>query len=604
MRELMEDNVSKIKDRVDVVDLIGGYLRLKKAGVNFKAPCPFHNEKSASFFVSPERQIWHCFGCNLGGDIFEFVKQIEGVEFPEALRTLAGRAGIELSYIPREHRDQKAKLYEINELATKFFEKQLEGSNAGAQASKYLKDRGITEDSIKRFRLGYAPDVWDGLSTFLARKYENKEIEDAGLLIKKDNGTGVFDRFRSRIMFPIADANGQVVGFTGRVFGRLAKKEDVGKYVNTPQTAIYDKSRILYGLDKARLDIRRSNRCIVVEGNTDVIMSHQVGVNNVVASSGTALTDGHLRIIKRYTDTLDLCFDTDDAGDAAGERGVGLALAHGFNVNMLTIDDPNFKDPADYIKQHNFGWEEYAKKVKPFLEFYFEKMKNKFDIATAHGKKLFTKNILPMVAAIASKVEQAHWVGETAQILRVKEDVISEELANTKPISEFIPMTKDKESDESPIEKPEQERFDMLEESLLGLIMRLPSLRTTINSEYQAFLSPQFIRILRRIDPKDAGNGKNMINQLTSGDEDENNGKLSIEFAYLKSQELWAEFEDKKLEIECNKLLNYIKRRNILSQLEGLEYDIRSAERGKDQERIDILLIEFSKLSKEIGQIR
>lgn len=311
----MSSIVDQIKDRVDIIDLISGYLKLQKSGINYKARCPFHNEKTASFFVSPERQIWHCFGCSAGGDIFGFVKQIEGIEFADALRMLAARAGVELhrqSPEYQQYQTAKTKLYEICALATRFFEKQLRESVAGKKALDYLRDRGLTDESIKNFRLGYAPESWNALGEFLERNYDSKDVFDAGLAVKKEN-SGYYDRFRSRIMFPIFDLNGQVVGFSGRIFGEPAKDAEAAKYVNTPQTAIYDKSRVLYGLDKAKLDIRRKNKCLVVEGNIDVIMSYQAGAANVVASSGTALTDGHLKIIKRYTDNLDLCFDADSA---------------------------------------------------------------------------------------------------------------------------------------------------------------------------------------------------------------------------------------------------------------------------------------------------
>ena len=311
----MKDNVSKIKDRLDVVDVISGYLKLQKAGMNFKARCPFHNEKTPSFVVSPERQVWHCFGCSKGGDIFSFIQDIEGVEFPEALRVLAAKAGIELDSFNPAIKDDKARLYEVCETATKFFEKQFH-SNIGKLALEYLKNRGVVDSTIQEFRLGFAPNDWNALGTFLKNcGYSENEIVEAGLAIKRNDGSGVYDRFRSRITFPIFDLNGQVVGFTGRIFAEsseaLAKEEGQAKYINTPQTRIYDKGRILYGLNKAKMDIKQTDRCVLVEGNMDALMSYQAGVKNVVASSGTALTLNHLTLLHRYTTNLDFCFDTD-----------------------------------------------------------------------------------------------------------------------------------------------------------------------------------------------------------------------------------------------------------------------------------------------------
>src|SRR3989344_570416 len=389
----MEDNVSKIKDRLDVVDVISGYLKLQKTGINFKARCPFHNEKTPSFVVSPERQVWHCFGCSKGGDIFSFIQEIEGVEFIEALRILATKAGIELDVSARGGsafggKDDKTKLYEVCEAATKFFEKQF-SSNTGKLALDYLKNRGVTDSTIKEFRLGFAPNDWNALGTFLKNcSYSENEIVEAGLAIKRTNDQqlttndkGIYDRFRSRIMFPISDLNGRIVGFTGRIFeegssvvGRKSSV-DVAKYINTPQTKIYDKGKILYGLNKAKMDIKQTDQCILVEGNMDALMSYQAGVKNVVASSGTALTSSHLILLHRYTTNLGFCFDTDQAGAMATKRGIGLALSQGFNIKVVEINDKECKDPADLVRKNSDSWSKAVGQAKPVMEFYFDKAK-------------------------------------------------------------------------------------------------------------------------------------------------------------------------------------------------------------------------------------
>ncbi len=595
----MSSIVDQIKDRVDIVDLISGYLKLQKSGINYKARCPFHNEKSASFFVSPERQIWHCFGCSAGGDVFGFVKQIEGIEFADALRILAARAGIELhrqSPEYREYQTARTKLYEICGLATRFFEKQLQGSETGRKALTYLRDRGLTDDSIKNFRIGYAPDSWNALGDFLQRNYNSKDIFDAGLAVKKDGG-GHYDRFRSRIMFPIADLNGQVVGFTGRVFGDLAKDAEAAKYVNTPQTAIYDKSRVLYGLDRAKLDIRRKNKCLVVEGNMDVIMSHQAGATNVLASSGTALTDGHLKIIKRYTDNLDLCFDADNAGTLATERGVDMALARGFNVGIVAIDEPELKDPADYVKKYGPKWSEHSEKSRPFLEFYFETAKKTLDITTALGKKLMAQKLLPFLASMVNKVEQAHWVSEIALSLKLKDDVLFQEIAVAKPKGLEV---QDEEPKRAEIQR---ENLNVPEEGLLALLIKKPDLVSEIQPEDEGFLSGQLMTLV-----KDArtsleeirGDDKKMMARLTSAAGPES--AMSLEFVYLKSQELWKDIKDEELAREFKKILGQIKRRKIVARLEDLEFDIKTAEKGRDKEKLATLTAEFSKISKQLTQ--
>lgn len=613
--------VDQIKDKVDIVDLISSYLKLQKSGMNYKARCPFHNEKTGSFFVSPERQIWHCFGCSLGGDIFGFVKQIEGIEFPEALRILAARAGVKLerqSPEYEEYQSAKTKLYEVCELAMRFFGKQLHESPIGKKALAYLHDRGLSDKSINDFYLGYAPNSWSSLYDFLTRKYSNKEIFDAGLIIKKDSGGASFakgygrpqyyDRFRSRIMFPIFDINGQVVGFTGRVFGELAQQDDVGKYVNSPQTAIYDKSRILYGLDKAKLDIRRSDKCLVVEGNMDVIMSHQAGAKHVVASSGTALTDGHLKIIKRYTDNLDLCFDSDSAGTMATDRGVDLALAKGFNVGIITIRPPageasesELKDPADYVKKYGEKWSEYTQKSKPFMDFYFETAKNSFDLATALGKKLFSQRLMPLLASMANKIEQSHWVSEIALVLKTKEEILYQDLFSAKSR-----VTEDR-IDSAGLPSVGQRltnSLDPSEETLLSLIIKKPELILKMKPENAEYLSVQFGELVRRIKPEEKSP---VMVQLTSAAEQTKGesaavvDSLHLEFVYLKSQEVWKDFKDHELEEEFEKLISQIKRRKISARLASLEYDIKEAEKDKNKKHLASLLEEFSKTSKGLG---
>ena len=590
--------VDQIKERLDIVDLISSYLKLQKSGINYKARCPFHNEKSGSFFVSPERQIWHCFGCGLGGDAFGFVKQIEGMEFPDALRVLATRVGVKLerqSPEYQEYQSAKTKLYEISELAARFFEKQLHQSAVGKTALAYLRDRGLADESIRDFRLGYAPDSWNALYNFLDRSFDGKEILSAGLIVKKDSG-GYFDRFRSRIMFPIFDINKQVVGFTGRVFGDLAKQDDIAKYVNTPQTAIYDKGRLLYGLEMAKLEMRRTDRCLVVEGNMDVIMSHQAGAKHAVASSGTALTDGHLKIIKRYTDNLDLCFDADSAGVMATDRGVDLALARGFNVGIVSLaGQAGLKDPADYVKVHGTKWAEYAVKSKPFMEFYFDFARKSYDVNTALGKKQFGQKLMPFLASMANKIEQAHWINEMALTLKTKEEILYQELSAVKSRIAETPATETP----APEQSLQTASLDPQEEALLSLIIKKPELVNKIKPESEEFLSDKFREIAQKIKPEQI---EPAISQLASASISAPLvSDLYLDFAYLGSEELWKDYPDHELDEEFDKLINQIKRRRVSVRLAELEYDIKSAEKESDKKRLSALMEEFSKISKQLS---
>jgi DNA primase len=421
--------IEEIKNRLDIVDVIGGYIKLQKAGVNYRALCPFHSEKKPSFFVSPTRQIWHCFGsCGEGGDIFKFIMKIEGVEFGDALRLLAKKAGIELKKEDPKIRTERERLYEICEITTEFFEKQLNESQTGQGAKKYLLDRGIQEESIKKWRLGYAPDVWQGLSDFLVGQgYNREEVVNAGLAIKSENK--YYDRFRSRIMFPIFDLSSQVIGFTGRVFN---KKEEIAKYVNTPSTVLYDKSCVLYGLNKARQAIRKQDKCILVEGQTDVIMSSQVGLENVVATSGTALTSYQLNILKRYTENLVTGFDMDLAGDSATKRGIDLAQSLGFNIKVIMM--PQDSDPADVAAKNPEDWKKMTENSKSILEFYFETTFARFDSKTVEGKKEISKILLPVLKRIPNRIEQSHWIQQLVKKLEVKEQDIETEIKNLQSI--------------------------------------------------------------------------------------------------------------------------------------------------------------------------
>src|SRR3990167_6840417 len=276
---MLDSQLEEIKNKLNVVDVVSGYIKLTKTGANYRGVCPFHSEKKPSFFVSPSRQIWKCFGCGKGGDIFEFIKDIDGVEFGDALKILADKAGVQLKRENIKLKTERQRLYEICELACSFFEKQLNAGAVGSKAKEYLLNRGITEESIKKWRLGYSPDTWQGLSDFLVSKgYNRDEIVKAGLAVKKeDSVSDSYDRFRGRIIFPVFDLNSQPVGFGARVFekpGDVGKSEEVAKYINTPQTLLYDKSGILYGLNNAKIAIRKKNQCVIAEGYTDAILCH------------------------------------------------------------------------------------------------------------------------------------------------------------------------------------------------------------------------------------------------------------------------------------------------------------------------------------------
>ena len=419
----------EIKARLDIAEFIRGYLRLEKAGVNFRALCPFHAEKTPSFFVSPARQTWHCFGgCGEGGDIFAFAMKMEGLDFPEALRLLAGRAGVVLAREDPRARSERRRLYDICEAAAEIFERRL---LLTPEPKEYLKSRGVEEGSVRSFRIGFAPAGWRFLVPALERKgFRPEEAERAGLAIRSDKDGSHYDRFRGRIMFPVNDANGRVVGFGGRVFQseiRNQKSEIAeAKYINTPQTPIYDKSRTLYGFDKAKSEIRTQNRAVAVEGYMDCVMSHQAGVPHTIAVSGTALTAQHLTTLRRLCDTLVCSFDADAAGDSATRRSLALGAQFGFARLIASI--PSGKDPADTVRASPEEWRLAVEHARPIMDFYFDKALREQDPSSADGKKKIAELILPLIREIPDEIQKSHWVMLLASRLKVPEQAVRNDL--------------------------------------------------------------------------------------------------------------------------------------------------------------------------------
>lgn len=471
---MIDSPIDEIKNKLDIVDVIGGYMKMQKAGRNYKASCPFHSEKTPSFMISPEKQMWHCFGCGKGGSIFDFVMEMEGIEFGDALKILAQKAGVELkkidSKLSAKWKTEKTQLYEICDLANRFFIKQLEESKTGKEMANYLVERRLNRDTIKDWQIGYAPSGWQSLFDFLnGCGYSEDNILKTGLSIKSEKaGNRSYDRFRNRIIFPIKDINGLIVGFTGR---ENPKNPDsrMGKYINTPNTSIYDKSSILYGLDKAKMDIRKNDLCVLVEGQTDVIMSHQAGFKNVIASSGTALTEQQLRIIKRYTENLATAFDMDTAGEMATKRGTDLALRFGFNTKVISL--PNNQDPADCIKETPKAWLKAINNAEELIKFCFDSAFSKNDPEKVKGKKEISIVLLPIIKKISNKVEQAHWLQELATRLKIQESVLIEEMDK---ITDISPDYSNPDVNIEPGQNKPNSGLYNSEEYIIGLVLSYP----------------------------------------------------------------------------------------------------------------------------------
>jgi len=435
----MIDQVEEVKDRVDIVDVISSYVTLKKAGTNLKANCPFHNEKSPSFMVSPERQTFKCFGCGEGGDVITFVEKIEGLDFYNALKLLAEKVGVQLAndsvkFGDREFKaDKKTRMFEINEWSKKVYHKILLDHPKAEKARAYLKTRGLALETIEKFEIGYAPNSWDFLMRFLLnKKYQADEIVAAGVAIKAEKGK-CYDRFRGRIIFPIDNIIGNTIGFTSRILEDDGKS---AKYINSSESPIYIKGKTIYGLDKAKSSIRDKDLAVVVEGNMDVIACHQAGFNNVVAASGTALTLDQLKILIRYSNAIALSFDSDQAGQTAMKRAIRLALQNDISTRIITLPKP-FKDPDEAIKSDPKIWEIATKNAVPSLKYWIDQLIERTPELTIDDKKMIAKEILPVVKATASAIEREHYTKYLADRLLVSENSLIDALDKTKQDAEF-----------------------------------------------------------------------------------------------------------------------------------------------------------------------
>jgi DNA primase len=468
----MNSNVQKIKERLSIVDVISSYLTVEKAGKNYKAKCPFHNEKTPSFFISQERGSYYCFGCGAKGDIFSFVEHFEGTDFLGALKILAERAGIELSTYKSKEKDKTDIYYEIMEEATTFFENNLVSNK---EAVSYLFSRGINNNSIKSFRIGYVQDSWTTLFDYLTKKgFKKEDIETVGLIKKKDNR--FYDRFRGRIMFPISDSSGRVIAFSGRIFKKPDSNSSIeeAKYLNSPDTPLFNKSNILFGLDKAKNAIRSRDYSIVVEGQMDLILSHQAGFTNTVAVSGTAFTDtvtdneskiNNLGLVRRLSSNIIFAYDGDDAGIRAVGRSAMIALSLDMQVKVAIF--PKGKDPADIILEDYKKWEEIIKNKTDIISFHLEKIKESTENKESRRKQILEK-VFPFLRMINSSIKKSNYIKEISEKINISEGAITEDYrVYEKTQSINSPSVKDKQD----VIKDINSRRDNLEKRLFSIII-------------------------------------------------------------------------------------------------------------------------------------
>jgi DNA primase len=462
--------ITEVKQRLDIVDFVSEYVTLQKAGRNFKGLCPFHSEKHASFFVFPEQQSWHCFGaCGTGGDIFSFIMRKEGVDFGQALRLLAQRGGVALgsSEAPDKAENEKRdRLLQINEAASEYYHHVLSTTKAGATARSYLTRRNIMPETIKEFRLGFSPDAWEAVKDYLLGKgYTERELVEAGLTIEKEEG-GSYDRFRNRLMFPICDIQGRVTGFGARVLD-----DSLPKYINSPQTPIFDKSNSLYGIDKAKSAIRKKDLVIIVEGYMDALTAHQHDWQNVVGSMGTSLTEKQVEGIKRLTNNITLALDADLAGEEATLRGKAILAYSNTEANVILL--PAGKDPDEVIREEPALWQKLVGQAMPIMDFAFQSVVSKVDANRARDKSLAVQKLLPSIHEIKDPVQQSHYLKRLARELKIEESAIRAALQESK-VGHRRPQA-GKPTEQS--RTVHQFMSSPIEEYCLSLLLQFPELR-------------------------------------------------------------------------------------------------------------------------------
>ena len=590
-----EEVIRRVRDSVDIYDVVSGYVSLKKAGKNWLGLCPFHSEKTPSFNVNPAKQIFHCFGCGVGGDAFKFLELQEGLNFPEAVKQLASRAGITLPESrPRadekKGEDERKALLKIIAEAADYFLRELE-SPAGSAARAYLAKRGLTETVIRDFSLGYARPEWDGLLKHLRQKgHPPALLEKAGLIVKRSEGEGHYDRFRGRIIFPIRDISGHVIAFGGRVMD-----DSLPKYLNSPETPLYSKSNVLYCLDQAKEPARKQGYFIIVEGYLDAIACHQYGAKNAVATLGTALTDGHLRLMRRFAQKLMLIFDPDPAGVKATLRGFELFAGSGIKVNVVSLPDGD--DPDTFLKKN--GYEAFASCLKgsvKFMDFVLGQVVRNGSTTSIDEKVEQAGEMLGFIAKLPSGIERDHYLKRTAEALDVDEGLLRQE------------MTKQRTAHAGPRERTaagttsHKGQRPRAEEMLIHLMLRDETIARSLSEQItpEDFTDPLYRRAAERIFSVMKSGGELHPRSLAVPGDDELGRLIShysvLEIAY--SDQTGTDQNQKvSLEKTCADCVDRIRQHGSAKRMKSLLAAIHEAESRGDRERL-------RSLQEELVQIR
>jgi DNA primase len=480
-----DDQIQQVKQASDIVAIIGARVKLSRSGRNFRGLCPFHNEKSPSFFVSNEMQLFKCFGCGKSGDVFTFLQEYEGYTFAQSLEQLAQAAGITLEQTYKTSDDKvRERVIELMHVANEYYQFVLKTHKVGEEARIYLKKRGIANQSIADFELGYAPSSWDALTSFLTRKknYTLAELETAGMAIRSNKGS-YYDRFRGRIMFPLYNATGQIVGFSGRTIadkGSGASDHVEAKYINSPETLVYHKSKMLFGYQVTKQAIKKADRVLIMEGEFDVISSYQAGIKEVVAVKGSAFTLEQAQLLKRLTKNFVLSLDSDKAGQEAIMRAIDVAEKQECTIRVIVLESG--KDPDELARSSAQAWRESSKKTLSIYQFYIDLSLKRFDAATGEGQKQISQMVVPILAKITNSVEQAFYVKKLADALSVSDHTIEAEIKRFQGLAAATSVKLPTPT------KTKQSRYQLLEEQSLSIVLQFEHHA----KEYIEKLTPQY----------------------------------------------------------------------------------------------------------------
>lgn len=574
------DHLEEIRLRINIEDLVGGYVQLKKAGRNLRGLCPFHGEKTPSFMVSPEKGIAYCFGCHQGGDIFKFTQLVENVNFVEAVHILAEKANVPVPQKMPALNNKRLKVIEINKWAVQFYEEIME-TNQGRKG--YFKDRGLTDETIKMFKLGFAPDSYDQLKDFLLKKgFEKKELIESAVASQRSIADqNIFDRFRNRVIFPIFDHQDNPVGFSGRIMG-----EGEPKYMNSPETPAYNKSGVLYGLNWSKKSIKEKDQAIFMEGYMDVIAAYQAGTENVVATCGTALTPQQLKLISRYTKNITFAFDRDAAGMEATFRAIELAQLAELNIKIIKIQGG--KDPDEAIQKNPEEWEKSVENPITIMDFYFEYAFSQFDKDSIEGKKKIMDFVLPLIKLYKTDVERGFYLNKLALELKTDVNFLWNDLKNVRE-------TKTYRGREPEITSAPKKRIFSKEEYLLGFILDNPEMYKEVSKDLIDNIAlnsdtEKFYNLLKKVYTLGSSLDMSRFKEELSEEDRE-----KIEIYSMLIEESYPDFSEGAVAREVKSLIRGINQNNVKKAQKDFEIKIRTSE---DIQEKKVLLSRYNELLK------